>query len=465
MLVDRVRDIIAPLKTTTDATGSRSTAQAHEPRHAFSTATMMFGHAETLAERVEHMERVPPASRTRPNGFTAFILWTFQPENTAMWRYTKLESFSYLRTAAVARLYLDNISNLQASWVTQGPRVAEISLRCGVNDMGSTMFEENVVSAAGTTFAMNWQQIEESIKKLRFRAAPAQRLLRGAGGLIPAAFHKSDVLDILEKAVAGDRLSAEDGVRLFASYDLPAIGWAANRLREERHGNVAYYLKNRHINYSNVCKYDCFFCSPSTATRSRTTVRGSGRSDEVLEHVAPYKDTGLKEFHIVGGVHPDLPFSYYTDMLSALRREHPGIALKAFTAIEIAYFAELTGKSLHDVLAELKEAGLSTCCLAAARKCSRTACATRCAARRRTPTAGSRCTRRRTRSTSRRTCTMLYGHIETDRGARRPSCCACANCRNKTGGLLSVHPARASTPTTTCSGARSWASPTGVGCR
>ncbi len=78
----------------------------------------------------------------------------------------------------------------------------------------------------------------------------------------------------------------------------------------------------------------------------------------MLAHVAPYKDSGLKEFHIVGGVHPHLPFSYYTDMLSALKREHPGIALKAFTAIEIAYFAELTGMSLREVLEQLKDAGL-----------------------------------------------------------------------------------------------------------
>ena len=157
--------MIAPLKTTTDDwLGVHRTAHELGMR---TTATMMFGHEETLAERVEHMERVR-ALQDETDGFTAFILWTFQPENTAMWRYPKLESHQYLRTAAVARLYLDNVKNLQASWVTQGPRVAEISLRCGVNDMGSTMFEENVVSAAGTTFAMNAEQIEQSIRACGF---------------------------------------------------------------------------------------------------------------------------------------------------------------------------------------------------------------------------------------------------------------------------------------------------------
>jgi len=175
--------------------------------------------------------------------------------------------------------------------------------------------------------------------------------------MIPSVFRDSGIIDIVEKSVAGERLTFEDGVRLYGSDDLSAMGWAANRAREKRHGNTAYYLKNRHINYSNVCKYDCFFCSffrPSKESEGAW----EWSIEEVLQHVAEYKDTGIKEFHIVGGVHPDLPFSYYTDMLKALRAEHPGVTLKAFTAIEIAYFAELTRQSIRAVLIELKEAGL-----------------------------------------------------------------------------------------------------------
>jgi len=165
LLVDRVRKIIAPLKTTTQAW-----LDIHRTAHAIgmrTTATMMFGHVETLAERVEHFDRIRTL-QDETGGFTAFILWTFQPENTALYRVPKLESHQYLRTAAVARLYLDNVPNLQASWVTQGPRVAEISLCCGVNDMGSTMLEENVVSAAGTTYGMNAAEIERSIRAVGF---------------------------------------------------------------------------------------------------------------------------------------------------------------------------------------------------------------------------------------------------------------------------------------------------------
>ncbi|MFQ5843828.1 MAG: cyclic dehypoxanthinyl futalosine synthase [Planctomycetota bacterium] len=165
MLVQHVRDRIAVLKTTTE-----DWLDVHRTAHRTgmrTTATMMFGHDETRAERIEHLSRVREL-QDETGGFTAFILWTFQPEHTAMHRLTKLESHEYLRTAAVSRLFLDNVENLQASWVTQGPRVAEISLLCGVNDMGSTMFEENVVSAAGTTYAMNADQIERSIRAVGF---------------------------------------------------------------------------------------------------------------------------------------------------------------------------------------------------------------------------------------------------------------------------------------------------------
>ena len=150
--------------------------------------------------------------------------------------------------------------------------------------------------------------------------------------MIPKVFADSPLVDLAEKSGAGERLTLQDGIRLFETEDLPFLGWMANRVRETRHGNTTYYLKNRHINYSNVCKYDCFFCS---FYRSSADQEGAWEwsVDDVLKHVEAYRDSGLKEFHIVGGVHPDLPFSYYTDMLSALRREHPGIALKAFTEI------------------------------------------------------------------------------------------------------------------------------------
>jgi cyclic dehypoxanthinyl futalosine synthase len=146
ILVDRVRRQLAKNKCSADE-WLAVMEQAH--RHGMrSTATMMFGHVESLEDRVEHLTRVRDL-QDRTGGFTAFICWTYQTENTDLGG-REVTSAEYLRTLAVSRVFLDNFANLQASWVTQGPKLGAASLAFGVNDMGSTMIEENVVSSAGT---------------------------------------------------------------------------------------------------------------------------------------------------------------------------------------------------------------------------------------------------------------------------------------------------------------------------
>ncbi len=133
-----------------------------------STATMMFGHTETLEERVEHLHRIRDL-QDETGGFTAFITWTFQPDHTelgATTHYARVGSFEYLKVQAICRLYLDNIANIQSSWVTQGPKIGQLALFYGANDLGSTMLEENVVSAAGTTYSLQ----EEDLKHLAVNA-------------------------------------------------------------------------------------------------------------------------------------------------------------------------------------------------------------------------------------------------------------------------------------------------------
>jgi len=141
----------------------------HEEAHRAgmrSTATMMFGHVESRADRIEHL-RMLRELQDRTGGFTAFIGWTFQPGNTELGG-TEATTAEYLRTMAVARIFLDNIRNIQASWVTQGPKVGAASLAFGVNDMGSTMIEENVVSSAGTVNHMDEPQIVAAVKDAGF---------------------------------------------------------------------------------------------------------------------------------------------------------------------------------------------------------------------------------------------------------------------------------------------------------
>jgi cyclic dehypoxanthinyl futalosine synthase len=161
ILVDRVRNRIAPLKCNTEQ-WLKVMEIAHE-EGLNSSATMMFGHVETVADRIEHLERLREL-QDRTGGFTAFICWTFQPENTVL-KANPVGSAEYLRTQALSRIYLDNFDNIQSSWVTQGPRIGQIALRYGANDFGSVMMEENVVSSAGTTFCITREEIEQLISE------------------------------------------------------------------------------------------------------------------------------------------------------------------------------------------------------------------------------------------------------------------------------------------------------------
>ena len=167
ILVDRVRREITRGKVMTD--DWLNVMRVWHELGGVSTATMMFGHVETLAERVEHLERVRQL-QDETHGFTAFICWTFQPDNTELAKIPPTGSFEYLKTQAVARLYLDNIPNIQSSWVTQGLKIGQLALAYGANDMGSLMLEENVVARAGTVHLLTLDQIRIAIEEYGFMA-------------------------------------------------------------------------------------------------------------------------------------------------------------------------------------------------------------------------------------------------------------------------------------------------------
>uniref|UniRef100_A0A7C4LM14 Cyclic dehypoxanthine futalosine synthase n=1 Tax=Schlesneria paludicola TaxID=360056 RepID=A0A7C4LM14_9PLAN len=181
ILVDRVRKLITRGKVLTD-----DWLNVHRVWHELggkSTCTMMFGHVETLAERIEHLERLRRL-QDETGGFTAFICWTFQPPDHAPWfdnrvdgvdmsRLPEAGAFEYLKTQAVSRLYLDNIPNIQSSWVTQGEKIGGLALWFGANDMGSLMIEENVVAQAGTVYHLTLEQIRRLIREAGY--IPRQR--------------------------------------------------------------------------------------------------------------------------------------------------------------------------------------------------------------------------------------------------------------------------------------------------
>ena len=164
ILVDRVRNRIAPLKCNTEQ-WLEVMRTAHD-LGLNSSATMMFGHVEAVEDRIEHLERLRQL-QDQTGGFTAFICWTFQPGNVAL-KATPVGSTEYLRTQALSRIYLDNFENVQSSWVTQGPKIGQIALRYGANDFGSVMMEENVVSSTGTSFRITREEIEQLIAEAGF---------------------------------------------------------------------------------------------------------------------------------------------------------------------------------------------------------------------------------------------------------------------------------------------------------
>lgn len=169
---------------------------------------------------------------------------------------------------------------------------------------------------------------------------------------------RSDLRDLYDKVAAGERISEADALRMFESKDLNAVGAIADLVRQRKVGNRASYIINRYINYSNYCILSCQFCA---FARKKRDADGFELSiEQIVQKAREALSLGITELHIVGGLHPSLPFSHYTGMIKALKAFNPAIQLKCFTAIEILHLAWLGKKSLRDTLLELKECGLDS---------------------------------------------------------------------------------------------------------
>ncbi len=163
---------------------------------------------------------------------------------------------------------------------------------------------------------------------------------------------------IAQKVLAGERLSAEDGVALFRTSDLLSVGWLANYVREKRHGDVCYFNVNRHINPTNVCVAHCRLCAFGRSPEAEGAYTYA--LEEVYQRAAQGVAEGATEFHIVGGLHPTLTFDHYLEMFRGLKRRFPHVHLKAMTMVEIGYLARITRLSPREVLIRLKEAGIDS---------------------------------------------------------------------------------------------------------
>lgn len=163
---------------------------------------------------------------------------------------------------------------------------------------------------------------------------------------------------IYDKVMSGERLTAEDGLQLYNCSDIMALGFLANIVRNRLNGDRTYFIYNQHINYSNICTNLCKFCAFGKEKDSDLAYEMS--VNEIKEKVRQRLDEPITEIHMVGGIHPDLPFEYYLETLRGIKEVRPDVHIQAFTCVEIAHFAELAGKNIEQTLGILKEAGLGS---------------------------------------------------------------------------------------------------------
>ncbi len=220
------------------------------------------------------------------------------------------------------------------------------------------------------------------------------------------------LLPIAEKVLARERLSTNDAVVLFESHDLLAVGALADWMNRQRHGDRVFVSANQHLNPTNVCvlRATCTFCS--FARRPNEDGAYTMSLEEAFHEAAAWRDTPVREFHVVGGLHPKLRLSYYEDLIRGLKERHPGAEVKALTAVEIAHLARLERLTVEDVLLRLQNAGLDTIPGGGAEVFSQGVRAT-IAKRKLVAEEWIDVHRRAHRLGIRSNCTMLYGHVET----------------------------------------------------
>jgi aminodeoxyfutalosine synthase len=221
---------------------------------------------------------------------------------------------------------------------------------------------------------------------------------------------RSDLRDIYDQVAAGERISEADALRLFETKDLNALGAIADFARAKKVGNRASYIVNRYVNYSNYCILSCQFCSFARKKRDGDGFELS--TEQIVEKAREALKLGVTELHIVGGLHPSLPFSYYTDMLKALKAVDARLQLKCFTAIEILHLAWLAKKSVEQTLIELKAAGLESLTGGGA-EIFRKEVRSQIAKGKESGAEYLDVHRTWHKLGGRSTCTMLYGHVET----------------------------------------------------
>jgi len=366
-----VRRRICPKKSTAEE-WLRIHGEAHELGLA-TNCTMLFGHLESIDDRLDHLDQLrrqqDESLAKCGTGFTCFIPLPFQTENSAIKVERPLTGVDELRTIAISRLMLDNIPHIKAYWVMLTVKQAQAALFFGADDLDGTVVEEKIGHMAGATSEQGLakSQLEAMIRGMGLRPIERDARFNPVGGEAPTAPHAKPWTDapspstlqgLLDAAARGVRLDFDTARALYQHADLHALAHAAHQVRLSKHPepNVTYVV-DRNINYSNVCVCACRFCAYFRAP-------GDGEGfvlshEEIGQKIEETLALGGTQILMQGGHHPDLPLSWYEDMLAFIKANYP-IHVHAFSPPEIAHFAKISGLGTAQVIARLKAAGLDS---------------------------------------------------------------------------------------------------------
>ena len=334
--------------------------------------TMLFGHVENLAHRVDHLLRLRD-QQDKSHGFTCFIPLPYLQKNNKLQlpkeRLGNVNGLDHLRTIAVARLLLDNIPHIKAYWIMLGVKMAQTALWYGADDLDGTIVEEHIGHMAGARSAqeLTLQQLESMIKNAGFtpirRNATFQELVQSqtaAHSATHSPFQENQSVTNLAKSVLnGNRLDFKDAKILYTQANLETLAFLAHTIRKQKHPEpIVTYVGDRNINYSNICVCGCRFCAffrppndPEGYVLDRDTL--SSKIEETLR-------LGGTQILLQGGHNPDLPFSWYEDLLNWMHTSWPTLHIHAFSPPEIFYWSKLYGLSIKEILTRLQAAGLTS---------------------------------------------------------------------------------------------------------
>lgn len=339
--------------------------------------TMLFGHIESHADRVDHLVKIRKQQDVS-GGYVCFIPLAFQNRNNHLAREMAERdgvipagpetALDRLRTIAVSRLMLDNIEHIKAYWVMLGVKTAQTALYFGADDLDGTIEEEHIGRMAGAASgaALSRRSLEHMIRESGFIPVNRDALFREIGdageGATPAARSSGPgraLANAVAKASIGERLDEDEALALYRDADFFTLARLARSARERLHPGMAVtYVADRNINYSNVCVCACAFCafcrppeSPESYVLSREAM--AAKIEETIR-------LGGTQILLQGGHHPGLSLAYYEEMLAWIRETYPAIHIHAFSPPEIAFFAANERLCTKDVILRLRAAGLAS---------------------------------------------------------------------------------------------------------